>query len=125
MDNEKGGQKIFASSPPFPHAHLSYLMGALDGAPPPLDPLCPFEAPPCEGIARDDDPEDDESPPLEWPELPELPYPPDREPNSVLIERRSVARLTAPRSLPVTTRGEVCAPLVVAPFPPWLREPPL
>src|SRR5262245_23979139 len=99
-------------------------MRPLDGAPPPLGPLCPFEAPPCEGVARGDDPEDDEEPPLDQPESP---FPPDREPNSVLTERRSVARLTAPRSLPVTTRGEACAPLAFPPlppfppFPPWLR----
>ena len=88
--------------------------GILDGrASPPLDPPGPREAPPDSGDERGDDVEDDEEAP---PDEPELPNPPEREPKPVSTERRSVARLTAPRSFPDTTRGETFAPVEV---PTW------
>lgn len=80
--------------------------------PPPLCPPCPREAPPGADVARGDDVEGEEEALLDEPEFP---YLPDREPRSVSTERRSVARLTAPRSLPDTTRGETVAPLALLP----------
>src|SRR5262249_27884570 len=112
----RGDEKQVSSVPPSacPLVYLSYRMCPLDG-------ICPLflyppdsrEAPPGDGEERGDDVEDDEVAPLDEPESPK---PPEREPKPVSTERRSVARLTAPRSFPDTTRGETFAPVEV---PTW------
>lgn len=95
---------------------LSYRIRPLDGIDPPsLWPPIPCEAPLDAGVECDDDVEDDEEAPPDEPESPDLP---DREPKPVSPKRRSVARLTAPRSFPDTTRGETFAPVEL---PTWFR----
>ena len=92
-----------------PLGALSYCLRPLDdGIGPLLRPTGPREPPLCAGVERGDDVEGDEEAPPDEPELPSLP---DREPKSVSPKRRSVARLTALRSFPDTTRGETFAPV--------------
>lgn len=97
-------------------------MRPLDGVCPPLlrPPSPPRDAPPAPGFERGDDTEEGaEDPPPDEPEPPEDPRDrqrPESEPEPESIrERRSVAPLTEPRSLPATTRGEALAPLVAPP----------
>jgi len=107
-----------SSVPPsaFPLVPLSYRIRPLDGIDPPLLwPPIPREAPLDAGVERGADVECDEEAPPDEPESPDLP---DREPKSVSPKRRSVARLTAPRSFPDTTRGEIFAP---DELPTWFR----
>src|SRR5262245_6553036 len=114
----RGDEKQVSSVPPSacPLVPLSYRSRTLDGIdPPPLWPPAPREAPLDAGVERGDDVEGDEEAPLDEPESPNLP---DRGPKSVSPIRRSVARLTAPRSFPDTTRGEIFAPVEL---PTWFR----